>query len=250
MRLKEMAQALRAEVDSGPPDGDTRLDFLWRLVEAQHRVRQERAVERRIREARFPATRTLDGFDFDFQPNLDRDQILELATLDFIPRGFNVLLGGMSGTGKSHLAIALGLAACAAGFRVRYTTSADLLMTLFASLATNELSEALKPYRRCDLLIIDEVGLDRAERDLSRDASLFYRVIQDRYENTRSTIITTNIKWADWPEYLGDPIATASIIDRLIHRGYRISIKGPSWRAEAFKRLNHIDSDDHAPHID
>jgi len=248
LRLPVMADALRMEVQKGPPEGDTRLDYLWRLVEPQLCRRRENAIARRIQLARFPALKSLDGFDFDFQPHLDRDLVFELATLDFLRRGQNALFGGMSGTGKSHIAISLGYLACAHGFRVRYTTSADMLANLYASLATHSLTQALQPFLRCQLLIIDEVGLDSAERDTSKDAGLFYKVVQHRYDNGASTVITTNIDWQCWGEYLGgDSVATSAILDRLIHCGYAITIDGPSWRAEEHKRLNQRPHKDHDP---
>lgn len=215
------------------------LSLAHRALEPQLRTRRENSIARRIQLARFPALKSLDRFDFDFQPDLDRDLVFELATLDFLRRGHNALFAGMSGTGKSHIAISIGYLACAQGFRVRYTTSADLLAILFASLATSSLAEALQPFLRCQLLIIDEVGLDSAERDTSKDAGLFYKVVQHRYEKVASTIITTNIDWECWADYLGgDSVATSAILDRLIHRGYAITIDGPSWRANEHKRLN------------
>lgn len=238
LRLPVMAEQLKREVDEGPPEGDSRLGFLWRLVEPQWHRRQERTVERRIDEAAFPARKSLDGFDFAFQPKLDKDRVLELATLNFIRRGQNLILGGMSGTGKSHIAIALGHLACAAGFRTRYTTSADMLAKLHAALATGSLHEALKPYVRPDLLIIDEIGLDRAEKEQVADAQLFYKVIKPRYEEPRSMIITSNIQWDAWGSYLGDDLATVAILDRLIHQGYLITIDGPSYRAAEHSKLN------------
>ena len=162
-----MAERLDAQVAAGPLDDDSRLDFLWRLVEPQLTRRRERAVERRIDAARFPAHKSLDAFDFDFQPTLDRDRILELASLDFVRRGQNLLVAGMSGTGKSHICIAIGYLACAAGFRTRYTTSADMLAALNASLATGSLAQAIKPYVRPHLLVLDEVGLDEKWRSLT-----------------------------------------------------------------------------------
>ena len=163
---------------------------------------------------------------------------MTLATLDFVHRGQNLLLGGMSGTGKSHIAIAIGYLACAAGVRTRYSTSADMLANLSASLATGALSDALKPYIRPDLLIIDEVGLDRPERESLPDAQLFYRVIRPRYEAPRSTIITSNIAWDAWGTYLGDELASVAILDRLIHHGHLLTIEGPSYRAAEHSKLN------------
>jgi DNA replication protein DnaC len=243
LRLPEMLAQLDKELAAGPSDDDTRLHFLWRLLDVQVRVRRERAVDRRIRDARFPAHKTLDGFHFSFQPDLNRDRVLELATLDFVRQGQNVLFGGMSGTGKSHLCIALGHLACLAGLRTLYTTSADLLATLHASLATGHLGEGLKPYLAAELLIIDEVGLDRPERDTSRDAHLFYKVIAPRYDKQRSTIITSNIDWDNWGHYLGDDVATVAILDRLVHHGHLVTINGPSWRAHEHQKLNAVAAD-------
>lgn len=238
LRLHEMARQLDEELDQGPPKDDTRLDLLWRLIEPQLNARRARAVQYRIKAARLPAPRSLDNFDFGFQTGLDRERILELATLDFVRRGQNLLLAGMSGTGKSHICIALGYLACAAGIRIRYTTSAAMLSKLQASLATNTLNTAIKPFVAPQLLIIDEVGLDRPERDGTPDAQLMYRVIRPRHEATRSTVITSNIAWQKWGDYLGDDIASVAILDRLIQHGHLITIEGPSYRAAEHSRLN------------
>lgn len=237
LRLPVMAEQLDAAVTAGSKD-ESRLQWLWRVVEPQLNTRRERAVERRVTAAKFPAYKSLDNFDFAFQPDLDRDRVLEFATLDFIRRGQNLLVAGMSGTGKSHICIALGYLACAAGIRTRYTTSADMLATLHASLATNSLAEAARPYTRAQLLIIDEVGLDRPERERGRDAQLFYKVVRPRHREARSTMITSNIDWDAWGEYLGDDIATVAILDRLVEHGHLLTIKGPSYRGEQHRKLN------------
>ena len=237
LRLPEMAEQVDAAVADGSDDGN-RLLWLWRIVEPQLNRRRERAVERRIREAKFPCLKSLDNFDFNFQPNLDRHRVLELATLDFIRRGQNLLVAGMSGTGKSHICIALGYLACAAGIRTRYTTSADMLADLHASLATDSLAQAAKAYSRPELLIIDEVGLDRPERDNGRDAQLFYKVVRPRHQGAKATAITSNIDWEDWGGYLGDDIATVAILDRLVEHGHLLTINGPSWRSKQHKELN------------
>ncbi len=237
LRLPEMAEGLDALVADGA-DGLTRLQWLWRLVEPQLSRRRERSMDRRVREARFPCRNSLDNFDFDFQPELDRERVLELAALDFVRRGQNLLVAGMSGTGKSHICIAIGYLACAAGFRTRYTTSADMLADLHASLATGSLVQAVKTYTRPQLLIIDEVGLDRPERDNGRDAQLFYKVVRERHMAPKSTAITSNIDWKDWGAYLGDDIATVAILDRLIEHGHLLTINGPSWRGEQHRLLN------------
>lgn len=238
LRLGEMARQLDAELEEGPRADDSRLNMLWRLIEPQLIARRESTVRYRLRVARFPASKSLDDFDFAFQPDLPRDRVLELATLDFVRRGQNLLVAGMSGTGKSHLCIALGHLACAAGIATRYTTSADMLATLQASLATSNLPEVLKAYVGPQLLIIDEVGLDRPERDGTPDAQLFYRVIRPRHEAARSTVITSNIDWEKWGAYLGDDVASVAILDRLIEHGHLLTIDGPSYRAKEHSKLN------------
>jgi DNA replication protein DnaC len=196
LRLADMKTQLERELAQGDSHW---LDRVGRLLEAQRRARRERAIERRIDEARFPAPKSLDNFDFDFQTGVDRDQILHLATLDWLARRESLLVAGMSGTGKSHIAIALGHLACVEGYRVRYTTSADMLTVLHLALATQDLQQATKPFVRCELLIIDEVGLDKPERQAykTHDASLFYKVVAARYQAGRSCLIY--VTWNQLP---------------------------------------------------
>ena len=238
LRLKEMAAQLDVELSSGPRRGEDRLELLWRLVEPQIIARLQRSCQWRIRRAKLPAPKSFEGFNFDFQPELDRDRVMQLATLDFIRRGENLLVAGMSGTGKSHICIAIGYLACAAGIFTRYTTSAEMLSTLAASLATGTLAETLKKYTRPPLLIIDEVGLDRPEREATPDAQLFYKVVRPRHLASLSTALTSNIDWDDWGQYLGDEVATVAILDRLIEHGHLLTINGPSWRAREHAKLN------------
>jgi DNA replication protein DnaC len=234
LHLPQMA----AQLDLQAPPDEGSLEMLWRLLEPQVIARQQSAVGWRIRDAKFPEPKSLDNFQFSFQPNLDQNRVLQLATLEFVRRGENLLVAGMSGTGKSHIGIALGYLACAAGFRTRYTTSADMLATLAANLPTNTLAIALRQYVRPALLIIDEVGLDRPERETTSDAQLFYRVIRPRHQAPRTTIITSNIDWDKWGEYLGDDVATVAILDRLIEHGHLLTINGPSYRAYEHEKLN------------
>lgn len=227
--LGEMRQALD-ETLAEPAKDVSRLDWLWRLVEPQVRRRVESRAERRIHDARLPVRKTFEAFNFAFQPKLDKDLVIELATLRFVAQGKNVLLAGMSGTGKSHIALALGLIACAANRRVLYTTSADMLARLNMSLADDTLAHALKPYTRAELLIIDEVGLEQVERDAARRSGLMQKVLLPRYNEPRSTIITSNIPWEAWGDYLGDHLGATALIDRLLHRSHVIVINGPSYR--------------------
>lgn len=229
LRLRRAAERLD-ELLAEPRADQTRLEWVWSLLEPQVRSRIEARVERRIKEARLPERKTLEAFDFDFQSELDRDLVLELGTLGFLDQRRNVLLAGMSGTGKSHIAMALGLAACVANRRVRYTTSADMLADLSASLLDDSLNVALKAYTRPELLLIDEVGLEQVERVGANRAGLFQKVLIARYNDQRSTIITSNIPWENWGDYLDDHLGAAAILDRLIHHSHVIVINGPSYR--------------------
>jgi DNA replication protein DnaC len=224
-----MTQTLDEILASPPREELSRPEWLWRLLEPQVRERLESRVERKIRESRLPARKTLEAFDFDFQPKLDRDLVLELASLRFVDQAFNVLLAGMSGTGKSHIAMSLALTACADNRRVRYTTSAEMLSTLNAALADESLESALKQYTQPDLLVIDEVGLEQVERPAASRAGLMQKVLLPRHER-RSTIVTSNIAWESWGDYLGDHLGAAALIDRLIHHSHVIVINGPSFR--------------------
>jgi DNA replication protein DnaC len=227
--LEEMRRALEA-VLAEPGKDESRLAWLWRIVEPQVRVRLENRVERRVRDARLPVRKTFAAFEFAFQPKLDRDLVMELATLRFVDQGKNILLAGMSGTGKSHIALALGLLACNANRRVMYTTSADMLARLNMSLADDSLAQALKPYTRAELLIIDEVGMEQVERQAASRSGLMQKVLLPRYNEQRSTVVTSNIPWDAWGEYLDDHLGATALIDRLLHRSHVIVINGPSYR--------------------
>ncbi len=230
LQLPELRRALQAALES-PTANEERLLWLWRLLEPQVRQRLEGRIERRIRESRLPERKTFEAFDFAFQPSLDRDLVLELATLRFIEQGKNLLFAGMSGTGKSHIAKALALTACTANRRVFYTTSADMLARLNASLADGTLMHtAIKPYLRAELLVIDEVGLEQVERKEAYRSGLMQKVLLPRYNERRSSIVTSNIPWDAWGDYLDDHLGATAIIDRLLHHSCVIVINGPSYR--------------------
>ena len=226
---QESLQALRDKI--------TPLLFLQRLLQREVDARTERRIERRIRESRLPERKTLHDFDFGFQPSLDRRQVMSLATLDFLTQGHSLILAGHSGTGKSHLAKALMLEACRKNIRCRYTTACDMLTELKSGLVDDTLEEKLKVYTNPDLLCIDELGFDRLEQDQTRPASLFFKVIDKRY-GKKSTILTTNMDFRSLGTYLGDPVLTAAMVDRLVHHAIILNIEGPSWRMHQSKALN------------
>ena len=208
------------------------LELLSHLFGPQADLRRQRAVDRRIREARFHEPTTLEGFDWDFNAQtIDRTQIETLASGEFIRRGNNLVIAGQSGVGKSRIVQSVGRAACALGYRVRYTTSAELLHDLTASLADHTLHERLRYYSNFDLLAIDEFGFDRIERaESGQAASLLYKVVDSRGPK-RSTAMVTNISFEAWGDYLGDAPLAMAILDRLVDGAIVLKIAGRSYRA-------------------
>jgi DNA replication protein DnaC len=214
------------------------LEFLERLLSQPAESRRQRAVERRIRQARFPGMKTLEDFDWQFNAQaIDRRQIEELATGDFIRRRDNLLMVGQSGVGKSHLLEGIGRRACLHGYGVRFTTSEELLADLVASLADGTMAKRVRYWSRQELLIIDGFGFDRIEREQTPQAlSLLYKVI-DRRNTRRSTALITNIDFDDWNEYLGDPVMVMALQDRLVYKAIMLKIEGKSYRAHQAQLL-------------
>lgn len=213
------------------------LEFLEALIGQQADQRRERSIQYRIREACFRELRDLATFDWKFNAaTIDRVQIEELATGDFIRRRDNLVMVGQSGVGKSHIVQSLGRRACALGYRIRYTTSAALLKDLTARLADQTLPERLRYYKRFDLLIIDEFGFDKIERtECSQAASLLYKIIDARGQH-HSTALVTNIDFEAWGDYLGDVPLAMAFLDRLVDGAIILKLKGKSYRAHRAKQ--------------
>ena len=206
--------------------------FLVQALQTEWQGRYQRGIEARLRQARFPGLKTLDRFDFDFQPSLDRRQVRELSGLSFVERAHNVILLGPPGVGKTHLAIALGVKAVEAGFSVLFLTLESLMTRLTKALNENRLDRSLQQLVYPKLLIIDEVGY----LPLSRiEASLFFRLVARRYERA-STIITSNKSFLDWGEMFNDPILATAVLDRLLHYSTTLNIKGESYRIKEKRR--------------
>lgn len=231
-----MVKILDEVIQEAEREGLDPLEALARLASAQVDLNRERATERRINEARFPDRKTLDNFDFEFQPTLDRARVMALSRLDFVRRHENVLLGGNSGTGKSHIGKAIALLACGAGFRVRFTTCEQLFRDLYAALCDHTLPVRLKYYTLPDLLMIDDLGFERIEIKQAGNANLLLKVVNARYEK-RSTIITSNISLEKWGDYLGDPAMAMATLDRFVHHAALFNIEGPSWRDRECRQM-------------
>ena len=188
-------------------------------------------IANRIKSSGLVETKTLEAFEWDFQPTLDRPLVLELARLDFVRRHDDLVITGKSGTGKSHVLKALGLRACVQGLSLRYARCVDLIADLHAGLADDTYPLRLKAWARPDLLIIDDVGLGQVRQrdDDPTAAHTLYNLI-DRRHGKLSTAVTSNIDLREWGRYLGDATVAAAILDRLAMHAIRIDIDGPSYR--------------------
>lgn len=227
-----MTHALASLTGLLPKDASARLAALKTIetiLAEEYQKRWERRIVRRIKDSKLPDFPTLQGFNFDFQPTLDRELVMELAALDWVDRNEDLVLTGQSGTGKSHLAKALCMIGCSQGRWVRYTSCADMLAELFATLADGSLKRVIGRYTRPSLLLIDDLGYDPIEQEQAREAQLLYKVLEARHGKT-STIITSNLSAKDWAEYLGNQYLTVALLDRLLFRAVAITIDGPSWR--------------------
>jgi DNA replication protein DnaC len=224
--------ALDAALSAAEKESLSPLQFLHRLLAGPAEAKLARALERRIHTARFRERTTLEGFDWAFNAQgVDRRSIEQLATCDFVRRRENLILVGQSGLGKSRILQALGLAACAKCYRVRYTTSSKLLQEFTAALADGSFARKLDEYARCELLLIDEFGFDRLEREVHARASTFYYRLLEARTGRYSTALATNIDFSMWGEYLGDPPLATAFLDRLVDGAVILKLSGRSYRA-------------------
>ena len=237
LKLFTMEKILDRELARAVSDNTAPSTLLLHLFQAEVDAARERRMERRIRESALPERKLLADFDFDFQKGIDKSQILELATLAFVERKQGLILAGSSGTGKSHIAKALLLIACSKLYSCRYTTASAMLSNLMASLCDGTLEKALQIYTRPQILLIDEVGFDRIEQESARNAAFFFKVIDARYCKG-TTIVTCNIDFKELGDYLGDPVITTALVDRMVHHSIIIHIDGPSFRMHESKKLN------------
>ncbi len=226
LNLSTMVQHLRDHLSLAKKDEMDYEEFLLGLTEIELKARAENRYMRLLREAKFPQVKSLSTFDLDAAPELDRELIKELASQEYIIQRNNIILQGKSGTGKTHLAIALGVEACKQGYTTRFVTACDLVNQLVEAREERHISRLFRKYGRCRLLVLDELGYVPLSKE---GANLLFQLLAQR-QAKRSMIITTNLEFADWTKVFGDPNLTTTLLERLTYRSHIINCNWESYR--------------------
>jgi DNA replication protein DnaC len=228
LRLTSLLENAVPAAEAAAREGRSPLQFLEELLAGEVALRQDRSVQRRIQEARFPVIKTLAGWDWTWPAKLNRMQVEHLFELEFLASHANVIFVGPTGIGKSHLATALAHAACLRGHRVLFAAAIDIVNRLSAAESNRHLARELKRYQSPELLLIDELGYLPLDK---RGAELLFQVMAKRYERG-SILVTTNIAFKDWPQiFAGDAALTTALLDRLLHHAQAVAIEGESYRS-------------------
>jgi DNA replication protein DnaC len=234
LQLGRAAECFATLAEQAKAEGWGHVQFLARVVAEQASATTNRRLAARLRYARFPYRRTVEEFDFDFQPSVDRKLVEDLASLRFISEGRSIAFLGQPGCGKTHLAVALATRAVEAGYRGYFTTADDMVVALGRARVDGTWATKLRTYTAPTVLVIDDVGLLPMARDA---ASGFFHVINHRYEKHAPTLVTTNRSLPGWGEVFGDDVVAGAILDRILHRAVVFNIRGPSWRVREHQAL-------------
>jgi len=233
LRLSTMIRNLEALIRQAKQEKLGYEEFLLNLSEAEVQVRQENGCKRRLREAKFPILKPMETFKFDAAPELDVRLMKELSDCDYVKKNRNIIFVGKSGTGKTHLATALGMEACKHAIRTRFVTGCGLANELIEARDEKVLGRTVKRYAGYGLLIIDELGYVPFSKE---GAQLIFQILAERHER-KPVIITTNMGFGDWTQIFGDPSMTAALLDRVTHKAHVINCSWESYRLkETLKR--------------
>lgn len=238
LKLSGIVKTVDTRNEQAIKDQLSYMEFLELLLSDEFSNRQDNGNKKRLQKAKFPQVKTLEGYQFNQQPSINKRFIYNLATCEFVRKKENVAFIGPPGTGKTHLGVALGVKAIAQGYNVLFTTINHMLEDLYFSRADNSFNQRLKYYTNPDLLILDELGLKKLNQNSVDD---FYEIVSRRYEKG-SMIITSNKVFDEWGRIFYDPVLATAILDRFIHHCHFVVIKGESYRMkqseEALKAIS------------
>jgi DNA replication protein DnaC len=232
LRLSGILATLEVRTQQAIEEKLSYVEFLQRLLEDEVERRAQKQLTLRLRRATFDLEKTLEGFDFAFNPSINRQQVFDLATCRFVERHESVLIQGPAGVGKSHLAQAFGHEACRRGFDVLFASTSRMLSHLNGGRADGTYERRLLTYTRPDLLILDDFGLKSLQPPAPED---LYEIINERYERG-SLIVTSNRAFSEWPDFFQNPLLASAALDRLAHNAHQIIITGDSYRAKGRRR--------------
>ena len=232
--LSTAAQCFAPLAEQARTADKSHVAYLAEGIAAEATATRDRRLGARLRYAKFPYRRSIEDFDFEFQPSVDRKLVEDLASLRFIEEQRPIVFLGQPGCGKTHLAVALAMRAVEAGYRGYFTTAEDMVRTLVAARREGNFVGKLRNYTAPSVLVIDDVGLLPIDAE---GAGVFFQVVNARYENGHPTLATTNRGLPAWGEVFGDAVVAGAILDRLMHKAVVFNIRGPSWRMREHEAL-------------
>ena len=236
LRLPTIARQYRSLAREAEERNLSYEEYLLALLESESQTREENQKQRRLKQATFPVQKTLDTYDFSLMPSLNRNRFITLAKGDFVDKNENIILLGNSGTGKTHLAISLGIEMVQNGYKTKFITTSELVEELLMANAEHKLVMFEKKWLKFDVIIVDELGYVPFSKT---GAELLFQFFSSRYERA-SVIITTNLEFSEWTNLFGDEKMTTALLDRLTHRSHIHLLNGESYRfRQSMKQRDH-----------